>query len=91
MDSVSLKLSDVPKGFCVIRIKDTNNYMHIKDGFLYFYPKMNGCLAISKNTAIIISQYLNEVIDEERPDMEIVDFKDAYNKHGLIEKQVSYN
>ena len=32
INKLSLKYSEIPKDFCVIRIKDSCNYLHCSDG-----------------------------------------------------------
>jgi hypothetical protein len=88
MEVFDLSYSEIPDGFCVIRIKKSNSYLHINNGVLYFYEKMNGCFVFNKELA---DDIISDVEQVTKKDVEIVDFKEAYNQHGIIEKQIKYN
>jgi hypothetical protein len=81
--------NEIPDGYKVIRVKGTNIYLHITENSLVFKNKMSGCFVVKEIVAIEI--LLD--IDKEFPDkeIEIIDFKKAYEEHGLIENQIAYN
>jgi len=90
INKLSLKYSEIPKDFCVIRIKDSCNYLHCSDDFFHFKEKMHGCF-------VCLPEVSNAILKDLRKDfksfynLESVTFKDAYNEHGIIEKQIAYN
>lgn len=88
MEVLDLDYKDIPDGFCVIRIKKSNNYLHIKNGYVFFCDKMHGCFVISQELA---EEMIIDIEMVTNYSVEIVDFKEAYNEHGFIEKQIKYN
>ena len=93
IDVVNISHKEVPEDFCVVRIIETNSYIHYKDGFLYFVSRMNGCLAVQKETANYLIEIMNNIFEskKEKPKLEIINFHDAYKEHGIVERQICYN
>jgi hypothetical protein len=89
MELFSLKSNEIPEHFCVIRFKNTKNYLHADDGILLFKEKLHGCF-------VCLPEVIEDILTDLKQiklfnDLEIVKFKDAYKQHGLIERQIAYN
>ena len=89
--------SEIPEESCVIRIKSTNQYIHVNDNNgLFIKSKMVGCLVlmdkqtaedmVDKITKLDIRMYgkVNRVY-------EIIPFNEAYKAHGILDSQISCN
>lgn len=85
-----LNLKDIPDVCCVIRLKDTNNYLHIKEDVFFFAEIMHGCYVLMPEVAELILKKIGNLTHLGH-NLEIVKFIDAYNQHGIIEKQIRYN
>jgi len=95
------KLKDIPKETFVVRVKETNHYIHVNNIYgLFIKPKMTGCLVLrSKDDASdminiinkIEIEYLGETNKDLVTEYEIIPFDEAYKAHGIIEKQVVWN
>lgn len=88
METFNLNYKQIPDGFCVIRIKESNNYLHIKNGYVYFNDKMHGCFVVSQEVAEEMILDIERIVEYS---VEIVDFQEAYKEHGIVEKQIKYN
>jgi hypothetical protein len=90
-------IENIPENCFVIRVKNTNHYIHIENNYkLILKSKMMGCLVMSKESAEIIIQKIMfmdaEVFrDEVVTQYEYVPFKEAYDMHGFVEKQIICN
>lgn len=89
-DFQNLSLEDIPKESCVIRIKNTNQYLHFDNESLFFYPKMHGCFVLLPFVADDLIQKF-EKNDVDTSIIEIINFFDAYNTDGMIENQIINN
>jgi len=95
------KLKDIPKETFVVRIKQTNHYIHINKTYgLFIKAKMSGCLVLrSKDDANdminIINklelEYLGEADKDLLTEYEVIPFDEAYKSHGIVEKQIVWN
>lgn len=90
MDFFKLSYKEVPEGYCVIRIKDTNNYIHYKGGCFFLKDRMNNCFVTCTDIAEEVIIHIKGICIGDYQ-FEMVDFKKAYEEHGLIEKQILYN
>ena len=80
---------DIPSDYYCIRVVDKVIYLHIDDQEFYFEERMTGCFVAQKKDAKKVKDLLMEIIDNEY--IEMVNFHDAYEEHGLVEKQICYN
>lgn len=89
MKLFSLKSKEIPEDYCVIRMKDTRNYLHADEDIFFFKEKMHGCFVCLPEVS---KEILNELrIFKSFNNLEIVKFKDAFIQHGIIERQIAYN
>lgn len=96
-----LKLNEMPENCFVLRILNTNRYIHYNNDNddVFLIEKMNGCLVLRcKEDAdnIIKSLHILErrmynLTDIELTEYESVPFEQAYNEHGIVEKQIVLN
>lgn len=89
IDLIPLKKDDIPEYFSVIRIKETSTYLHFKEDTFYFKDKLHGCFVCLPEVS---DEILNNLqVYKSFENLEVITFKDAYNEHGIIEKQIAYN
>lgn len=84
-----ITLKQIPRDSYVIRVKDTNKYIHLLNGRMELLPQMTGCYVVRKATA----ERLVEMFDEKygKQPFEIISFFISYEEHGVIEKKMKYN
>lgn len=92
---------DMPENAFVVRVIKTNEYIHIYNKkVMYIKPKMMGCMVFSSEEQAkeivdmlkMIETELCGLTDESQTtEYEIVPFNEAYDKHGIIEKQIVCN
>ena len=98
------KISEIPSEAFVVRISKTNNYVHVTDDYsIFIKQKMNGCLVLrckadAEEMVSTIKRIESDLLDslgefkaELTTHYEAVPFADAYNTHGIDEKQVAFN
>jgi len=90
IDLHQLKHNDIPDEYCVIRFSDTNRYLHCQDGYFFFKERFHGCFVVYCEIAQQILDEIN-IMWINKSELQIVDFKDAYKMHGLVEAQMCYN
>lgn len=89
-DFHQLNPQDIPEGYCVIRFNNQYRYLHLQDGLFYFKERFHGCFVVYSEIAEKIVKEIS-IMWVNKSELEIVDFQDAYKKHGLIEVQMCYN
>lgn len=94
----TVQRKDIPENSFVVRIKGTNKYIHIVDGFMSIKPFFIGCYVFrSKESAEDMIEVINDLEEEytnsvnEISEFEVISFKDGYNNHANIEKQIFFN
>lgn len=78
----------VPEEFCVICVPNSYLYLHYDNGAFCLIDKMTGCLCMERECA---ERIVHQIKGEFYEKLIVKNFKDAYKKHGMIERQIMYN
>lgn len=96
-----LKLKDMPENCFVIRLLNTNKYIHYNNDNddVFIKEKMCGCLVLRNKedadnvikSLHVLEKRLYNLRDIELTEYESIPFEQAYKEHGIVEKQIVQN